>query len=805
MQNLRYALRGLAKSPAFALTAILTLGGGIGASTAIFTTVDAILLHPLRYPNPAQLVQITKNIPKFELFKSDASALDFLDYRTLSRSFSSMAALQTNSVNLTGAGEPARVFGLRVSTSLFPMLGVRPIAGRFFAPEEEQPGRDQVAILGEGLWKLRYRADPHIAGRQIEIDGQKFTVVGVVEPVLQFMEQAQLYVPLAFTPAQVDSHARGHLNLDVVARLKPGVTIEQARSEMKAVAARMTRGLPDWYPPDWNIELDPLAAAVAGELRAPLLVLLGAIGMVLLIGCANVANLLLARATARQKEIGLRIALGAGRFQIVRQLLTESLLLAAIAGAVGLLAGEWALDLFTRFGSPELLRWQTVRIDYRTVLFAMAVALLTSLVFGLAPSFTASRVNLNEALQQSGRSAGTGRSSSRLRLVLVASEVALSVVLLVGAGLLLRSYQRLWQASPGFVPGRLLTARISLPPLEYRDAVRIAAFYSELLTRVRALPGVVSAGAVDGLPFGGGGPGGDFQIAGRPWPTAEAVPDVAKRHATPDYFETMGIPLKQGRLFSAQDNANAPRVAIIDETLARSFFPKGDALGQSLIDPYVSKKPGKTSRIIGIVGAVKDRNLMTDGRPKIYHPALQAPSSFMNLVVRTAGDPLALAPAIERQVRDLDRNLPVYKIATMEQNLADSLMRRRFSMLLLAILAGVALCLSAVGVYGVIAYSVNQRVREIGIRMALGAEAAGVHRLILRQGMRPALAGVAAGLAASLAATRALASLLYGISAFDPPTFLAVSVLLVAVCALAIAVPAWRAARIDPMDALRHE
>jgi len=444
-------------------------------------------------------------------------------------------------------------------------------------------------------------------------------------------------------------------------------------------------------------------------------------------------------------------------------------------------------------------------MDYRTALFAVAVAFLTSLVFGLAPSLSASRVNLNEALQQTGRSAGTGRSSSRMRRLLVGGEVALSVVLLAGAGLLLRSYQRLWQANPGFVADRLLTARISLPVLEYRDPVRIAAFYSELLTQVQALPGVRSAGAVDGLPFGGGDHGGDFQIAGRPWPVSEPVPDVAKRRATPGYFEAMGIPLKQGRLFSGQANANAPRVAIIDETLAKSFFPQGDAVGQFLIDPTVNKKPGEASQIVGIVGAVKDRSLMKNPVPIIYHPALQAPSAFMNLAVRTAGDPLAPLSAIERKVREIDRNLPVYKIATMEQNLADSLMRRRFSMLLLAILAGVALCLSAVGVYGVIAYSVNQRVREIGIRMALGAETAGVQRLILGQGMRPVFAGLAAGLLASLAATRALTSLLYGVSAFDPPTFLAVCVLLLAVSALAGAVPARRAARVDPMDALRDE
>jgi putative ABC transport system permease protein len=392
-----------------------------------------------------------------------------------------------------------------------------------------------------------------------------------------------------------------------------------------------------------------------------------------------------------------------------------------------------------------------------------------------------------------------------LRNLLVVSEVALSVMLLAGAGLLLRSYARLWQTNPGFRPEHLLTARISLPPLQYRDPARITAFYSELLAGVGALPGVVAASAIDGLPFGAGAGGGDFQIAGRPWPTSEAVPDVQKRITMPGYFQTMGIPLKQGRLFTEQDNAGVRRVALVDETFAKSFFPQGDAIGQFLIDARVSQKPGDTSQIVGIVGGVKDRNLMNNPRPVIYHPALQAPRPFMNLAVRTAGDPLALVSAIEQRVHDLDRNLPVYKIATMEQNLSDSLMRRRFSMLLLAALAGFALCLAAVGVYSVISYSVSQRTREIGIRMALGAQPGSVHKLIVGQGLRPVLAGLAAGLLASLAAMRALASLLYGVTATDPPTFLAVAGVLLAVSALACAMPACRAARVDPMAALRHE
>jgi putative ABC transport system permease protein len=436
-----------------------------------------------------------------------------------------------------------------------------------------------------------------------------------------------------------------------------------------------------------------------------------------------------------------------------------------------------------------------VGINGLAVLFAVAAAAATSLLFGLAPALSASQL----------RPVRRTRSSGRLRRLLVASEVALSVTLLAGAGLLLRSYAQLWQTNPGFVPDHLLTARISLPPVQYSDPARIAAFDSDLLAGVRALPGVVFAGAVDGLPFGGGGHGGDFQIPGHPWPASASQPDVEKRHASPGYFQAMGIPLKQGRLFTAQDRAGAPRVALIDEAFSRTFFPKGDAVGQFLVDPYLRLKPGEASQIVGIVGAVKDRSLMNNPQPVIYHPALQAPLPFMNLTLRTAGDPLTLIPAIQQRVRELDRNLPVYKIATMEQNLSDSLMRRRFSMLILAALAGFAVCLAAVGVYSVIAYSVSQRTREIGIRMALGAEPGGVQQLILRQGLRPVLAGLAAGLLVSLVAMRALTSQLYGVTATDPPTFLAVSAVLLAISVLASAIPARRAARVDPMAALRHE
>ncbi len=798
--HLRFALRQLARNRVFALVAIVTLGAGIGANTAIFSAVDAVLLHPLHYKDAEKLVLVSKNMPMFELEKSDASALDFLDYRDLSKSFSEIAAFDANSVNLTGDQEPMRVYGLRSSASLFPMLGVQPRLGRFFRPDEEQRGRDHVVVLGEDLWKTRFGADPQIVGRHIQLNAGSFTVIGVVAPLLQFLEPSQVYVPLALTPEELDPNARGHQHLEVVARLGPDVGLARARAEMKVVAAQMTRHLPVWYPKGWSIDLDPLAESVAGEMRTPLVVLLAAVGIVLLIACANVANLLLARATSRQKEIGIRTALGAARREIVSQLLTESILLAVLAGAAGLAIAVWVLDLFVRFGPPDILGGQNLAINGFVIAFTFGLSLATSLIFGLAPAITTSGIDVNDALKASiGRVSG-GHRGLRLRSFLIVSEIALSLVLLVGAGLLVRSFHRVESANPGFTTDHLLTARISLPVLEYRRDTDVTAFYSELRARIAALPGVVSVSFVDGLPFGAGGGAGSFSIVGRPWPASEPVPDVERRVASPDYFRTMRIPLKQGRTFTEHDAGDAPKVAVVDEVFAKTFFPKGDAIGRQ-----ITFKGPEAYQIVGVVGAVRDRSLVLQPRAVRYYPAPEAPVPFMNVVVRTTNDPLSVVSGIQAQVGDLDRNLPVYKIASMEQVLADSLARRRLSMLLLAILAGFALLLSAVGIYGVVAYSVSQRTAEIGIRMALGAESGNVQRMVLRQALRPVLAGLAIGLVAAALTTRVLSSLLYQVSATDPLTFFVVPCILLLAAVSAICIPARRATRIDPTDALRYE
>jgi putative ABC transport system permease protein len=801
IRDFRYALRTLIKSPGFTIVAVLTLALAIAANTAIFSAVDAVLLHPLPFPHSYQLVNVTKTIPKFELFQSHHSALDFLDYCSQNKAFSDMAGIESGQYNLTGDRQPERIPGKRFSANLFRLLGIAPILGRAFTPEEEQWGRHKEVILSEPLWQSHFASDRQILGKQLELDGEKYTVVGVAPPMLTFMGKSELWLPLAYTAEQIAPDMRGHQNLDVIARLKPDVSRSQAAGDLKRLGAQMTKQFPNWYPADWFIEAKPLATLVSGPIRTPLLVLLGAVALVLLIGCANVANLLLARASARQKEITIRTALGARRALIVRQLLIESGLIAIAAGGLGLLTSVWILDLFERFGPRGLLQGQHVTANLAVGGFTLLVSLAATIIFGLAPAIAVSNTDLNEALKETSRGSSAGGSKQRLRSVLVASEVALSLTLLISAGLLTRSFTRLQQADPGFDAKHLGTFQVSLPIVSYKKPVEVASFYDQLLTRLASLPGVTSAGAIDPLPFSGSNRGGSFNIVGRPWSSTQAVPDVAYRRASPGYFRTMRIPVLKGRVFTAQDGMDAPKVAVVDEPFVRQIFPNEDPLGKQLTGP-----DGNNYTIVGVVGGVKDNTLSARPASTIYYPGLQSPFRAMTFVYRTAsGDPLSLLSAVRLEVQTLDRNLPVYRPATMEDRLHDSLARTKFSTTLLSVFAGLALVLASIGIYGVISYTVSQRAREIGIRMALGARPDDAVRMIVKQGSIPVAVGIGAGFVGSLLATRALSTLLYGVSATDPLTFLVLSTFLAAVAFFASYFPARKATKVDPMTALRYE
>jgi putative ABC transport system permease protein len=805
IRDLRYALRTLIKSPGFTIVAVLTLALGIAANTAIFSAVDAVLLHPLPFPHPEQLVDITKTMAMFELFQSNSSALDFQDYRAQSRSFSDMAAIEHGQFNLTGDRLPERIPGARASPSLFRLLGVNPLLGRAFLPDEEQWGRHKVVVLSEPFWRSHFGADRQLPGKQIELDGEKYTVVGVVQPMLAFLSTTELWMPLAFSPQAVAPDQRGHQNLDILARLKPGMSLAQAGADLQRVANQMTGQTSDWYPKGWSLEARPLADLVAGPVRTPLLVLLGAVALVLLIGCANVANLMLARASGRQKEITIRAALGARRVVIIRQLLMESSVIAAVAGATGLLASVWVLDAFERFGPQGLLQGQHLVANTVVAGFTLLMSLLATLLFGLAPAITVSNTDLNESLKETSRGASGSSGKQRMRSVLIASEVALSLTLLISAGLLIRSFERLQQANPGFDSQHLATFQISLPVVHYRQPAKIAAFYDQLLAGISSLPGVTAAGAVDPLPFSHSNRGGSFNIVGRKWDPSQPKPDVAYRRASPGYFQAMRIPVLKGRTFTEHDVLGAPTVAVVDEPFVKHFFPNEDPLGKQVSNGFGGAGPeGYT--IVGVVGGTKSNKLSDPPAPTIYYPGLQAPYPAISVVMRTAGgDPLRLLSAVRQQVAALDHDLPIYRPASMEERLSDSLARARFSTTLLSVFAALALLLAALGIYGVISFIVGQRSHEIGIRMALGARPRDAVMLVLRQGTAPVLAGIAAGFVASLAATRALSTLLYGVSATDPLTFAVVSLFLAAVAFAASYVPARKATKVDPMIALRYE
>jgi putative ABC transport system permease protein len=807
LQDVRYAIRTLIKSRGFTAVAVFALALGIGANTAIFSVINAAMIRPLPFKDPDRLVMVWEHNRPRARTQNVVSPANFLNWKDRNNVFEDMALFYDTRFNLTDVDDPEEIPAQSVTTNFFNLIGVSPALGRAFEPEDEQPGREAIVILSDGLWRRRFGGDPEITGKTIKLNGNVFTVIGVMPPDFHFFikggsltgNQPELWSPVIFSAA--DRNPRGRY-ATAVAKLKPNVTREQAQSEMGTIASTLEEQYKD-FDTGWGVNIVPLREQFFGDIRPALWVLLGAVSFVLLIACANVANLLLARAASRQKEIAIRTALGAGRFRIVRQLLTESLLLAALGGILGLLLAMWGVDLLLAFSPKDMPSLGGVGIDYQVLGFTLLISLMTGLIFGLAPALEASRPNLNETLKEGGKGAGSGTRSHRVRDIFVVAEVALALVLLIGSGLMIKSFFKLQSINPGFNAENLLTVRLLLPGSKYGEDHQRISFFRQALSRIESLPGVRSAGAVSFLPFASLGAATSFTIEGRPEPPAGEKFTLDVRVCDPNYFRTMGIPLLRGRNFTEKEATEASHVVLINEAMARTYFPDEDPIGKR-VTISMAAKPVPTE-IIGVVGDIKHVGLDVEPRAMSYWPHPELPYSFMSIVVRTEGDPLSFAPAVKREVQALDKDQPIADVRTMEQLLSASVARARFSTLLLGIFAGLALLLAAVGIYGVMSYSVTQRTHEIGIRMALGASQKDVMRLVVGQGMTLALVGVVIGVVAAFFLTRVMASLLFGVSATDPLTFVAISAVLSGVALVANLVPARRAIKIDPMVALRYE
>jgi putative ABC transport system permease protein len=803
--DIRYGLRALKKNPGFAAIAVLTLALGIGANTAIFSVVNAILLRPLPFKDPDRLVILGHAYPKLDLI-APVSPPGFVNYRDRGNVFESAAVSTGGSVNMTGQGEPERIQGRQVSAAFFSTLGVAPIIGRDFTPEEDQPGKEFVAILSYGLWQRSFGGDQNVLGRTITLDGRAYSIVGVMPASFNLYEGDELWTPLGM-PAEYYGPSRLQSEfLVMIARLKPGVNLQQAQVAMNTVATQLIKDNPGTFAIDgsWGVSVKLLYEDYVADIRPALLVLLGAVGFVLLIACANVANLLLARSNARRKEIAIRTALGAGRWRLVRQLLTESVLLSLMGGGLGLLIAIWGVDLLVKLNQHNIPRAREVNVDARILIFTFGLSLLTGILFGLVPAIQASKTELTEVLKEGGRTSG-GAHRARFRNALVVSEIALALVLLIGAGLMVKSFARLVQVDPGFQTKNIMTMQVSLPYVPNRKPQEITAFYKQVVERVRNLPGAESVGTVSILPLSGGVNSGFFAIEGRDVPEGEQQPHGDRRVVNTDYFQTIGIPLLKGRYFSEQDGPEAPNVVIIDDTLASKYWPGEEPVGKRITYNRDPKGERIWREVVGVVGAIKHRALDADYKGTMYAPHNQVSYSSMFLVVRSASDPAAMTSAVRGAVQSVDKDVPIYRINTMEKLISESVASKRFSMLLLGIFAAVALILAAIGLYGVMSYGVSQRTHEIGIRMALGAQARDVLRMVVRQGMLLAVIGMGAGLIGAFALTRVMQRLLFSVSATDPLTFIIVPLVLAAIAMLACYIPARRATRVDPMVALRYE
>lgn len=809
IQDLKFGVRVLRKSPGFTLVAVLVLALGIGANTAIFSVVNAVLLRPMAFRDPGRLVHVW-HVPPPKAFpgitRFSVSVANYIDWEKQNSVFENMAIFSGKSMNLTGNGKPEYARAAAVTSSFFSVLGVEPMLGRAFLPGEDKLGNDRVAVLTYAFWQGRFGGDRGIVGKQITLNEEPYTVIGVMGPKVTYPEGQKLWVPLAWTPKEMA--VRGEHHSIVVARMKPGVDIRQAQAEMTTISDRLARQYPEDNK-DWGAVVVPVREDLVGDVRPALLVLLGAVACVLLIACANVANLVLARALARTKEIAIRTALGASRVRLVQQLLFETVLVALAGGLVGLIVAKFGVDLIVHFLDRQLPRSTVVSLDPTVLLFTLGLSVLTGILAGIVPAWRLSKANVNETLKQGlGRAGDSG--GNRTRATLVVCEVALSLMLLAGAGLMIRSLWNLRGASPGFDAQNVLTLSLPMSDKRYPSPAAEINFWDQLLTRIRALPGVDSAGAVDDLPFQGGSHQ-PIAIAGRPAQAMSEQPEVDVRVISTGYLRALHIPLVRGRDFNQNDTAESAPAILISEAMAKRFWPGEDAVGKRLT---LSFFPGRVREIIGVVGDVKLDGLdQLEPNSALYVPLTQLMipgkddwrSFGLDMVVRTSVAPDTLASAVSNAVHETDPDQAVLRVMTMEQFLADSLTPQRFNMLMLATFAGVALAMAAMGIYSVLSYMVRRRVREIGIRMALGANMADVLRLVVVEGMKPVIAGVLIGITAAMLLGRVLAKLIFGVKPTDPATYVAVSALLATVALLATAIPAYRATRVDPMKTLREE
>lgn len=806
IKDIRYAVRGLIKRPGFTVVALITLALGIGANTAIFSVINAVLLRPLQFKDPEQLVIVWEDA-SFAGFPLNTPAPGiYFDWKNQNQSFSDMAASAETSFNITGDGDPERVMAFRVTENFFPLFGVKPILGRNFLPEEDRPGANRVVMLSHSLWQSRYGGDPQIVNREILLNGEKHTVVAVMPASFQFLErEVRLWVPIAFEPEDMTN--RGGHYLKVVARLKPAVAQSQAQADMNAIMSRLAKDYPgETMEGKLGAVVKPMREQLVGETRSSLIVLLVAVACVLLIACANVAGLLLARAVSRRREIALRVALGASRLRVVRQLLTESLLLATVAGVLGSVLAYWSFTFLQGLVLPEMALLTSLKLDTRILAFTLLISLVTGVIFGLVPALQSANIDLNDALKQSSTRT---TSTSRLRNGLIVTEVALSIVLLVGAGLLIQTLFQLFRQYAVLEPEKVLTLRTVLPYEKYKEPPQRNNYYRQVLERVERLPGVVSAGYSTSVPLLWKGGTSGFYPEGVTAPISGMAYDANHRQVSADYLKTMNVSLRAGRYFDNRDNEQSMPVAIINETMARQYWPGENALGRrfKIGDP---DEPGKQwKQIVGIVADIRQMGLDEPVKAEMYFPYQQITDwpgfGPRDLAIRTTGETSNLVSAVRQVIREVDQDQPVSNVATMAEVLGEEAAQRRMGMIMLVGFAVLALLLASLGIYGVLAYFVTQHTNEIGVRLALGATPRNILFLVLKKGMGLTLIGVAIGIAASFAFTRWMSSLLFGVKAADPLTFVVVPLLLGLVALLACAIPARRATKVDPMVALRYE